>query len=77
MYDIQTKFNECCEAQGSPDEVYTDGSKMNERVGAAPFINRHFQDGKTTCHQLSNRLPDNNTIFAAEATATTLVLNYY
>ena len=29
------KFNEYCEAQGSQDEVYTDGSKMNERVGGS------------------------------------------
>ena len=47
------------------------------RVGAAAVINRHFQDGKTTCHQLSKRLPDSSTIFAAEATAITLALNYY
>ena len=38
--------------EGSHDEVYTDGSKMNERV-------------------------DNSTIFAAEATAISLALNYY
>ena len=58
-------------------EVYTDGSKMNERVGAAAVINRHFQNGKPTCRQLSKRLPDNSNIFAAEATALTLALNYY
>ena len=40
-------------------------------------INRHFQNGETTCCQLSKRLPDNSTIFAAEATAISLVLNYY
>ena len=50
---------------------------MNERVGAAAAINRHFQDGETTCHHLSKRLPDNSTIFAAEATSITLALNYY
>ena len=50
------KFNEFREAQGSHDEVYTDGSKMNERVGAAAVINRHFQNGETTCRQLSKRL---------------------
>ena len=75
--EAQAKFNEYHEAQGSHDEVYTDGSKMNERVGAAAVINRHFQDGETTCHQLSKRLPDNSTIFAAEATAITLALSYY
>ena len=75
--EAQAKFNEYHEAQGSHDEVYPDGSKMNERVGAAAVINRHFQDGETTCRQLSKRLPDNSTIFAAEATAITLALNYY
>ena len=75
--EAQAKFNEYHEAQGSHDEVYTDGYKMNERVGAAAVINRHFQDGETTCRQLSKRLPDNSTIFTAEATAITLALNYY
>ena len=32
--EAHAKFNEFREAQGSHDEVYTDGSKMNERVGA-------------------------------------------
>ena len=73
----QAKFNEYREAKGSHDEVYTDGSKMNEKVGAAAVINRHFQNGETTCRQLSKRLPDNSTIFAAEATAISLALNYY
>ena len=78
MHDLRTrKINEFREAQGSQDEVYTDGSKMNERVGAAAVINRNFQNGETTCHQLSKRLPDNSTIFAAEATAISLALNYY
>ena len=40
--EAQAKFNEYHEAQGSHDEVYTDGSKMNERVGAAAVINRQF-----------------------------------
>ena len=48
--EAQAKFNEFREAQGSHDEVYTDGSKMNEKVGAAAVINRHFQNGETTCH---------------------------
>ena len=73
----QFKFNEYHEALESHDEVYTDGSKMNERVGAATVINRHFQNGETPCRQLSKRLPDNSTIFAAEATATSLAWNYY
>ena len=75
--EAQAKFNEFREAQGSHDEVCTDGSKMNERVGAAAVINRHFQNGKTTCRQLCKRLPDNSTIFAAEATAISMALNYY
>ena len=45
--------------------------------GSHQVINRHFLDGETTCRQLSKRLPDNSTIFAAEATAITLALNYY
>ena len=75
--EAQAIFNEYHEAQVSHDEVYTDGSKMNERVGAAAVINCHFQDGETTRHQLSKRLPDNSTIFADEATAITLALSYY
>ena len=75
--EAQAKFNEFREALGSHDEVYTDGSKMNEKVGAATVINRHFQNGETTCRQLSKRLPDNSSIFAAEATAISLALNYY
>ena len=67
--EAQSKFNEYREAQGSHDEVHTDGSKMNKRVRAAAVINRHFQNGEKTCCQLSKRLPDNGTIFAAEATA--------
>ena len=43
----------------------------------AAVVNRHFQNGETICHQLSKRLPDNSTIFAAEATAITLALDYY
>ena len=75
--EAQAKFSEYHEVQGSYDEVYTDGSKMNERAGAVAVINHHFQNGETTCHQLSKRLPDNSTIFAAEATAISLALNYY
>ena len=74
--EAQAKFNEYRETQGSHDEVYTDGSKMNERVGAVAVINSHFQNGDTTCRQLSKRLPDNSTIFAAEATAINLTLNF-
>ena len=73
--EAQAKFNEFRKAQGSHDEVYTDGSKINEREGAAAVINRHFLNGETTCRQLSKRLPDNSTIFPAEATAISLALN--
>ena len=75
--EAQAKFREYQETLESHDEVFTDGSKMNERVGAAAVINRHFQNGETTCRHLTKRLPDNSTIFAAEATAITLALNYY
>ena len=75
--EAQAKFREYHDAQGPHDEVYSDGSKINERVGAAAVVNRHFQNGETTCRQLSKRLPDNSTIFAAEATAITMALDYY
>ena len=75
--EAQAKFREYHNAQGAHDEVYTDESKIDERVGAAAVINRHFQKGETTCRQMSKRLPNNSTIVAAEATAITLTLNYY
>ena len=50
----QAKYNEYRKAQGSHDEVYTDGSKINERVGAAAVVKRHFQNGETTCRQKKN-----------------------
>ena len=75
--EAQAKFREYHDAQGPHDQVYTDGSKIDERVGAAAVINRHFQNGESTCHQLSKRLPNNSTIFAAEATAITLALKHY
>ena len=74
--EAQVKLNECREALGS-HEVYTGGSKMNERVEAAAVINSHFQNGETTYGQLSKRLPNNSTIFAADVTAIALALNYY
>ena len=75
--EAQAQFNEYRKAQGSHDEVYTDGPKMDERVGSAAFIYRYSQDDETTCRQLSNKLPDNNSIFATEAIAITLALTYY
>ena len=75
--EAQAKFNEHHEAHGSHDEVYTDGSKMDERVGAGAVINHHSRMVRQPAPQLSKRLPDNSTNFAAEATAITLALNYY
>ena len=75
--EAQAKFREYHDAQGPHDEVYTDGSKIDERVAAAAVINRHFQNGEMTCCQLSKRPPDNSTIFAAEATAIAQALDYY
>ena len=60
-----------------PSNFYTDGSRMNERVGAAAVINCHFQNGETTCRQLTKKLSDNSITCAAEATAITLALNCY
>ena len=74
--EARAKFNEYHKALEKHDEIYTDGSKINES-GAAAVINRHFQNGETTCRQLSKRRPNNSTIFAAEATAITLALDYY
>ena len=75
--EARAKFSEYHNALGQHDKVYTDGSKINERAGAAAVINRHFQNGESTCRQLSKRLPNNSTIFASEATAITLALDYY
>ena len=50
---------------------------MNERVGEAAVVNRHFQISETTCRHLFKRMTDNSTISAAEATAITLALDYY
>ena len=75
--EVRAKFHEYHNALGLHDEVYTDESKINEKVGAAAVINCHFQNGETTSRQLSKRLPNNSTIFAAEATAITLALDYY
>ena len=74
--EAQAKFNEA--KHKDPMMVLTPmAPKWMRRVRAAVVINHHFQDGETTCHRLSKRQPDNSTIFAAEVTAITLVLNYY
>ena len=71
--EAQAKFNEFREAQGSHDEVYTDGSKMNESGGSSghqpPFP--EWRDN------LPPTVKKTITIFAAEATAISLALNYY
>ena len=75
--EAQAKLSGYLEAQGSHDKIYTNGSTMNERVGAAACINHHCQNGETTCRQLAKNLPDNSTMFAPEATAISLALNHY
>ena len=55
--EARTKFNEYHKALGQHDEVYTDVSKINERVGAAAVINRHFQNGETTCCPAVQKTP--------------------
>ena len=40
IQEAQAKLNQNHEIQGSHNEVHTDGSKMNEGVGAAVAINR-------------------------------------
>ena len=71
--ESQAKFNEYHEAQGSHDEVYTDGSNVSESWGNSS----HQPPFPEWWDNLPPRLPDNSTIFAAEATAISLVLNYY
>ena len=51
---------------------------QNERDnGAAAVINHHFWSGETTWCHLCKGLPDNITIFAADAAAITMALSYY
>ena len=50
---------------------------VNKRVRPATVIERHFQNGETTCRRLSRRIPDESTIYAADATAITLALDFY
>ena len=70
--EAQAKFSEYHETQGS-HRWLQNKQESRGNGGHQP----HFQIGETTCHQLSKRLPDNSTIFAAEATAISLALNYY
>ena len=71
----KSKFQEYQDEQGNHDKVYTDGSKINEKLGAAAIV-RLFQEGKTT-RNLSKRLPDGSSVFSAEATAIILALDCY
>ena len=50
---------------------------LRRENGAAAVINHHFQNGETTCRQLSKRPPNNRTIFAVEVTAITLALKVF
>ena len=50
--EAQAKFNEHREAQGSHDEVYTDRSKMNERLGqrrSSTAISRMVRQPAANC----------------------------
>ena len=55
--EARAKFNYFREAQGSHDEVYTDGSKMNEKVGAAAVINSSTLTQCPVCRQLRVKTP--------------------
>ena len=59
--EAQAKFNEYRETQGSHDEVYTDGSKMNESSTAISRMVRQVaancpKDCQTTAPSLQMRL---------------------
>ena len=75
--EAQAKFKEYHDAQWPHGVVYTDESKINKRVVAAAVINHHLQNGETSYCQLSKRLSDDSSIFAAEAKTITLALDYY
>ena len=61
----------------SRQEAQVKFREYHEAQGSHDEVNRHFPNCETTCSQLSKRQPDNSTIFAAEATAISLTLNYY
>ena len=61
----------------SRQEAQAKFREYHEAQGSHDEVNRHFPNCETTCRQLSKRLPDNSTIFAAEATAISLALHYY
>ena len=48
IQEAQVKFREYCDTWGLHDEVYTGGSDIYEREGAAAVINPHFQGGVAT-----------------------------
>ena len=61
---------------GKHDEVYTDGSKMGEKVAAAAHISRNLAD-ETIFRDRTIRLPDGSSIFSAESIGIILALEYY
>lgn len=75
--EAQAKFKEYKLTQGIHDEVYTDGSKMDDKVGAAAIIKHRLSNGEIITRTRSKRLHDNSTVFSAEATAIMLALEYY
>ena len=75
--EAQAKFDEYHEAQGAHDEKYTDDSKMNESgdsSGQQPPFPERWDNLPPTVQKTAR---ENSTIFAAEATAISLALNYY
>ena len=74
--EVQVKFN-VFYPRGLNNEAYTQTYPRQTRVGAAAVIKYHFQNGEITFRCLFKRLSNNNTIFAAEAAAITLALDYY
>ena len=75
--EAQAKFNEYYEAQGSHDEVYTDGSKMNESGGSSghqpPFPEWWDNLPPTVQKTCQTTAPS----LQLRPTAISLALNYY
>ena len=67
-------FSITCLACG---KFYNQTTDSGLKVGILQTVIFLINLPETTCRQLSKRLPNNSTIFAAEATAITLALNYY
>ena len=74
--EAHAKLNEYCETQWSHNELYTDGSRMNEILGkqqSCTAISRMVRQPADTCPKICQ---DTSTIFAAEATIITVALHY-